>query len=178
MRVVQEPPPLELRHDAENLAILLARRADHELSRRAHRGELRRSPGALPLEHQPPRPLEIRQEIAGEILLAGEGADVRRARRFEIDRDAAGEPHRGLDLGGLSARKQLQMDIALKVLTPTQELDRGQHAVGYLGRPPGDAGREKEPIGETGPVGVHEDPRNLLRAQVRPPNPTPQKVGQ
>src|SRR5207245_8111441 len=86
--VVQQAPALEPRHDVEDLAVLLARRTDDELGRRADGGEPRRSLLPPALEHEAPGQLEIRQQVAGEVLLAREGADVGGAGRFEIDGDA------------------------------------------------------------------------------------------
>src|SRR5215470_8009347 len=113
---MEEPPPLETCDDTEDLAVLLARGADDELGRRAGGSKRQRRLRKPPLEHQAARPLEIRQEIAGKVFLARKRADVRGARRFEIDRHAAGEPDGRVDLGGLGAREELQVDIATEVL--------------------------------------------------------------
>src|SRR5213594_3039767 len=155
-------------HDA--LPISLARRADHELRRRAGGGERRRRPRALPLEHEAAGQLQIRQEVAGEVLLARESAHVRGAGRFEVDRDAAGELDRPLDLGGLGAGEKLQVNVAVKALSATKQLDRGEHAVGHLGRSTGDARRQEEPVGQARAVGVHEDSRDFLGTEVGPPH--------
>ena len=59
------------------------------------------------------------------------------------------------------------MDVALKVLATTQQIDRGEHAVGHLRGPARDARRQEEAIGKPGSVCVHEHARHLLGAQKR-----------
>jgi len=58
--VVKKASALEPCHDAENLAILLARRADDELSRRA---DARLTERICRARDQAPGKLEIRQEV-------------------------------------------------------------------------------------------------------------------
>ena len=85
---MEQPLALEPGYDVEDLAIALTGRADHELrggARGPERARLATSEGELSCGA-----LELGQEIAREVLLAGEMTDVGVGRRLEIDRNASG----------------------------------------------------------------------------------------
>src|SRR4029453_16837656 len=83
------------------------------------------------LEGEPPGPLELRQQVSPEVLLSRQRPDVAAAGRLEVDRHAAGEPHRRLDLAALGSRQELHVYVAAEALAAAQEIDRGETAIGH-----------------------------------------------
>jgi hypothetical protein len=98
--------------------------------------------------------------------LWGEDADgVRLFQKFPadffdlviIDRDAVGQAHCRQDLLPLRAGHDLEVDVAPKVVAAAQEFRRGDEAVFGAGATPGDAGTEKDALGDTLPVQLHKE---------------------
>ena len=158
--VVQQALALEPGDEAEHLAIALAGGADDELRGRA--AARPRSALLARLAIEATGQLELGQQIAGEILLPGEPADVVVGGPLEIDGHAGGQSHRRLDLRRLGARQQLHVDVALKALAPPEQLEGGQHAVGGARRPARHAGREEEALGQVLALDLHERGRDLF----------------
>src|SRR5258706_13811640 len=87
--MVEQPRPFQPGDEPEDLAVLLADGADHELRGGA---TLRPRPAFLAgLAIQPAGQLQLRQQVTREVLLPRERANVSVRRALEIDRDARGQ---------------------------------------------------------------------------------------
>ena len=152
--VVQEPAPLEPRHEAEDLAVSLAGRPHHELGRRSGR--------TAALSQETSGELELGQEIAAEVLFFRQHTYVSIRRSFQVHGDAVGPLRRRLDLRGLGAGQELDVDVSGEALAASQDFERGQHPIGRARRPARDTGREEKSLSEAFTVSLHERGRRLF----------------
>src|SRR2546421_4346828 len=138
VRVMQELLAFEPCHHTEDLAVALARRAHDELrGRRADAGF--GASGAPPVAKDPTRVLELREQVAAEILLASQVPYVRIPGAFEVDGYAVREPRRFVDLLTLGPRQELDVDVAREAFAPPQQIERREHAVRRTHRASGHA---------------------------------------
>ena len=163
-------PCLEPPDQAEQVAVCLALGADDELGRRAGRRGQARPAFEARLPGQPSRQLELRQQIAREILVGCKPAHHFIRGPFEVDRHAAGESHGCPHLIVVGARQHLEMEVARESLTPAEDLRGRQHAVHRAARATGNSRGQEQPVGGTGAVGLHEGARRFFGPECHAPD--------
>src|SRR5439155_25396382 len=147
VRMMQEPAALETAHETEQLAIRLSLGAYDELRRRARRRRQVRPALQPRLPRKPPGKHELRQQVAGEVLLSGKSPHDGIARALEVDRDPAREPGCLTHLALVGARQHLQVNVPRESLAPPKDLDRREQAVHGSLRAARDSRGEEEPVG-------------------------------
>ena len=162
MRVVEQALALQPRDEAEDLAVALARGSDDELGRRSGRPHAAGDGIEPRVERVSAGQFQRGQQVARQILLARQHADVGVGGRLEIDGDAIGQRARRLHLGPLGTRKQLQVHVPAKAVTAPQDLDRREHAIHGARCATGHARGEKQAIRRTGAMEIHEGCGDLL----------------
>ena len=88
------------------------------------------------------------QQFLGENLVRRQLGQTLAVGRFEVDRDPVGQAHRGQHLIPLRAGHDLEVNVTLKVVTVAQSFGRGDEAVLCMRAAAGDAGTEKDALGQ------------------------------
>jgi hypothetical protein len=160
--MVKQTRRLEAADQAEQVAVRLTLGADDELGRRAGRRGQARPAFEARFSGQPSRKLELRQEIAREVLVGCEPPDHVIGGPFEVDRHATGESHGCAHLVVVGAGQHLEMEVSRESLPSAENLRGRQHAVHRAARAPGHSRGQEEPVGGAGAVCLHEGSRRFL----------------
>ena len=162
VRMVEEAFSFQPADEPEEIAIRLSLGAHHEL-RRGARGRRELGPSfQTGFPREPARELELREQIAGEILLSSEPPHHGVARSFEVDRETTGELSGRAHLALVGAGQHLEVDVAPESFAAPQEVDGGEHAIHGPLRSTGHPRGQKESLGHAGAMGLHESARRLF----------------
>ena len=167
VRVVEQPSTLEPAHHAEDLAVLVALGADHELGGGPRRGNVTAALQPC-LARQPAGQHEIREQIAREVLLSGQAPHDGVVRPFEIHRHSRGQPRRLLHLPRLGAGQELDVHVPREALAAPQDLDRREHAIHRPVRTTRHARGEEQSLRHTRAVRLHEGAGHFLGRERSP----------
>ena len=100
-----------------------------------------------------------------EILLRGDGRETGPAGCLQVDRHAARQLSQPLDLRGLTAGHELDMDVPAEPVALAEQLERGDEIVHHLDRAPRNAGGDEQPLAPPARPRAEEDADQLLRLE-------------